>query len=150
MTASTATNPVPDPRSVSAPIAIGRRLVPLLEATLQRLAAFGDLEQDWDSYGGAPPTTIALTEAGRWIEIVADLFGARVEDASIPYSVAPLANGGVQLEWRGRNGIVELEVGSGGDLAYLFLPKGEDSNGAEESDDASWSDVLRKLMRALV
>jgi hypothetical protein len=122
---------------------------PLIAGALRRIAQFADLESDWDSYGGEPPSPIARDEAGRWVEIVADLFGSRAGDAVRPYSVAPLADGGVQIEWRGRHGVVELEVGPSGELGYLFLAQEGPVPRAEEVEDASWSDVLRALLRAL-
>jgi hypothetical protein len=146
MSASTAANPSPDPRTSTVRLDSNQGSTPRLGAALNRIAQFADLKTDWDSYGGDPPSSVARAEAGRWVEIVADLFGARAGDTAIPYSVAPLADGGIQLEWRGRNGVVELEVGPEGELGYLFLLDDQ----TEEGDDATWSDVLRRLLRALV
>ena len=136
MTASTAADRSPHP--------------PHLDDTLRRIAAFAELEPDWDSYGGEPSSPIARAEATRWVEIVGDLFGPRAGAAVRPYSVAPLADGGVQIEWRGPGGIVELEVGPAGELGYLFVKDQVSGSPCEEADDASWSDVLRTLLRALV
>ena len=118
-----------------------------LDVVRQRIA---DLAPDRDSYGGDPPTSVARTEAIRWAEIVADLFEPRVGSAARPYSVAPLADGGVQIEWRGTQGLVELEVGPDGALGYLFVPIEANGSQSDETDDASWSDVLRALLRAFV
>lgn len=150
MTTSAAADHHPSPRSSAVPREANREIAPRLDATIKRIAQFADLEPDWDSYGGDPPSTVAREEAARWVEIVADLFGSRAGDSAVPYSVAPLADGGVQLEWRGRNGVVELEVGPAAELGYLFLVNAEDGAWAEEGDDASWSDMLRRLLRALV
>lgn len=123
---------------------------PTLEATRRRIDEFADLGPDWDSYGGEPSSPIARAEAKRWVEIVADLFGTRAGAAARPYSIAPLVDGGVQLEWHGPLGIVELEVGPAGELGYLFLTDDEPSNDrAQVADDASWSEVLWTLLRAL-
>jgi hypothetical protein len=116
---------------------------------LRRIAEFADLEPDWDSYGGEPSSSVARSEAKRWVEIVVDLFGARAGDGARPYSVAPLADGGVQIEWRGVGGIVELEIGPAGELGYLFVADETDGGQTDEADDASWSEVLRVLLRAL-
>jgi hypothetical protein len=148
MTASTAADLLPEPRSVPGPIELERGTAQRIDAALLRIAGFADLPPDWDSYGGDPPSEVARSEAVRWVGVVADLFGSRAGAEVVPYSVAPLADGGVQLEWRGRKGIVELEVGPEGELAYLFLANGETETSAEEADDASWSDVLRRLLRA--
>ena len=84
------------------------------------------------------------------MEIVGDRFGSRAGAAVRPYSVAPLADGGVQIEWRGPGGIVELEVGPAGELGYLFAKDQVSGSQGEETDDASWSDGLRTLLRVLV
>ena len=150
MTASIAADTLPEPRSAPAPVEVERGTGQPIDLVLRRIAGFADLQPDWDSYGGDPPSALARSEAVRWVEIVSELFGARVGMAVVPYSVAPLANGGVQIEWHGRNGIVELEVGPEGELAYLLVMSEGASTDAEESGDASWSDVLRRLLRAFV
>jgi len=150
MTASSAAGLSPDPRSASVSPDAGSTIRPLLEGALRRIAQFAQLQPDWDSYGGDPPSQVALAEAGRWVEIVGDLFGPRAGTAAAPYSVAPLADGGIQLEWRGVNGTVELEVGRNGELGYLLVASEDSGTHTEEVDDASWSDVLRLLFRMLV
>src|SRR4051794_29719413 len=111
MTDLTTTNPPPNPRASAIPSETNGEVTPRLKATIKHIAQFADLEPDWDSYGGDPPSPVARAEAGRWVEIVAELFEARVGNTAVPYSVTLLANGGVQVEWRGRGGIVELEIG---------------------------------------
>lgn len=150
MTAPTAGDRSPDRPSSPTSDARDRASLPPLDATLRSIAEFAHLKPDWDSYGGAPSSPVARTEAKRWVEIVADLFGPRAGDRARPYSVAPLADGGVQVEWRGMGGIVELEVGPAGELGYLFVSDEADGAQADEADDASWSEVLRVLLRALV
>lgn len=135
MTASLAADRLPDPTSIA--------------VTLQKIAGFADLEPGWDSYGGEPSSPVARAEAMRWVEIVADLFGARASDAARPFAVAPLADGGVQVEWRGPKGTVELEIAPAGEFGYLLVTDDPSTSPVEEVDDASWSDVLRTLRRAL-
>jgi hypothetical protein len=149
MIASTAADRSTDPRSSSTPKTGDRLGEPSLEAALERIAGFADLKPDWDSYGGEPSSAVARFEARRWVEIVADLFAVRAGAAARPYSVAPLADGGVQIEWCGGGSVVELEVGPAGELGFLFVPDEAGVAPSEEADDASWSDVLRTLLRAL-
>jgi hypothetical protein len=146
MSASTAADRSPD-RASATPRAT--QTLPI-EVAVRRIAGFADLEPDWDSYGGEPSSPVARTEAIRWVEIVADLFRPRAGSAAGPYAVAPLADGGVQIEWRGSRGLVELEVGPDGALGYLFVPEEAADSRSEEADDASWADALRALIRALV
>ncbi len=136
MSPSTASARVPETRSID----------PRIKQTLTRIESLGRLEPDWDSYGGLPATSVARTAAIEWVEIAADLFGSRVDAAAVPYSVAPLAHGGVQLEWRGARGIVELEVGPSGDLGYLVKIDRRGDVATAEADVASWADVLRAML----
>ena len=135
MTASLAADRLPNPTSIA--------------ATLQKIAGFADLEPDWDSYGGERSSPVVRAEAMRWVEIVADLFGTRAGDAAQPYAVAPLADGGVQVEWRGPKGSVELEIAPAGEFGYVFVPDNPSGSPVEEVETASWSVVLRTLRRAL-
>lgn len=122
---------------------------PKIEHALARIENLSQLELDWDSYGGLPSTPVARAAAIEWVEIAADLFGQRAAAAAVPYSVAPLAHGGVQLEWRGAQGIVELEVGPNGELGYLVTTERKGEASIADSDDVSWADVLRALIRVL-
>lgn len=121
----------------------------MVAAVLRRIDECAALGPDGDSYGGEPLSPVARAEASRWVEIVADLCGARVGAAARPASVAPLADGGVQIEWRGPGDVLALEVGPAGELGSLCLAAAAGGQRAEEADDAAWSDVLRALQRAL-
>jgi hypothetical protein len=39
----------------------------------------------------------------------------------VPYAVAPVSDGGVQLEWRSSPLEIEVEVGPLGELGYLLI-----------------------------
>jgi hypothetical protein len=149
MIASSAANPSPDDQSRSPSVVsrTGEDAPALVRGTLDRIAGFADLAQDWDSYGGAPSSAVARNEAERWVEIVADLFAPRVGPQARPYSVAPLADGGVQLEWRGPGGALEIDVAPDGTLGYLLTNEENSQPAYHEVDDASWSEILRLLIR---
>jgi hypothetical protein len=90
-------------------ITIEARLAP----RLRELLAIVDLEligQDWDGYGGQPPTATAIKAA-------LDLFG-RHESVLGPPGVAPRANGGIHLEWDTPAG-VEVDVEPDGSITVL-------------------------------
>ena len=117
---------------------------------LRRIAQFADLGPDWDSYGAAPSSPVARAAAGRWVETVARTFGSVAGERVRPYSVAPLADGGVQLEWRGPGGAIEVDVDPSGDVGYL-LQIGEGTAARyEEVETAAEATVLRLLARVLV
>jgi hypothetical protein len=114
-------------------------------ADLKRIAGLG---ADWDSYGSAPPTNVAVETADRLIETVYrdSLLSAR--NPSLPYSVAPLSGGGFQLEWRGENEAIEVQVSPEGAFGYLLVKGAEPSCAYEEGDGAPESRIL-ELVRSV-
>jgi hypothetical protein len=120
-----------------------------LEPTLDRLARLAELGSDWDSYGGAPPSGQALATARELLFAVAERCGELVGERVRPYAVAPIADGGVQLEWRGAHRELELEIGPGGDVGYLLVERHGGERQFEEGDDLSWPKALDLVARVL-
>src|SRR5262249_45767302 len=88
---------------------------------VQELEAFRTLGANWDSYGADPISEQAIVAARNLLDLVweqlADEFGERLR----PYAVAPIANGGIQIEWRGPDSAVEIEIGPQGSLGSLLI-----------------------------
>lgn len=122
----------------------------LMAAAHERLTELSQLEANWDSYGAEPLSSNAVARADELLqslkEPLADLLGELLR----PYALAPLANGGVQLEWRGSGGALEVEVSPEGDLGYLLI-EGEGSERTfKEADDVASSDILHLVARVLL
>ena len=89
-------------------------LSPYLRRSFQSLQQLSDLLPNWDSYGGLPPTGSALAIARRLLaDIASEMAGVAVRDGT-PYHIAPLADGGILLEWETRGNGDELAVDIGG------------------------------------
>jgi hypothetical protein len=124
-----------DPFAVPCPDLTG---APIFSETvrdhLRRLDRFATLERGWDSYGAQPISVNAIEAASVLLmSLAAHLepwFGRRVK----PYVVAPLASGGVQLEWRGPSGIIEVDVDPEGTFSYLLLQGAEEDAVAEDNN----------------
>lgn len=120
-----------------------------LSTTRERLNQLTKLGPNWDSYGASPVSEVAILRSNRLLEefllSFADLVGASVR----PYAVAPLSNGGVQLEWRGPTGFLEVEVGSEGDLGYLLAIGTGDGRTLQEGDDVTSAEILQLAARIL-
>jgi hypothetical protein len=121
-----------------------------VQPALERLGALASLEPEWDTYGGAPPTDIAIEVARNAIGTVAERFGAVAGEASVPYDVAPISNGGVGVEWRRGTTSFELWIGPTGTRGYLHVDGAGASRHTEEADDVRDADVLRILGDILV
>jgi hypothetical protein len=87
-------------------------------AVRRRLAVLERLQPNWDSYGGAPVSALA-------IEAVIRLFDLR------PYVrepfIAPVASGGLQLEWAVGDVEIEVEFDRDGGVSVLWTAPDEQS-----------------------
>lgn len=114
---------------------------PDLQSALQQLEAISTLRKDWDSYGSEPPTRDAIFAARNLIASAYRRF------SSVPYFVAPVSGGGVQIEWRGPHREIEVELQSDGKrFNYLLIEgKGTANRKAEEKHDISPSQILNVI-----
>lgn len=115
--------------------------VAALKPIWDRLDKIERLGHNWDSYGARPPAPAAvhslrqLIEAAYW-----QLEGAA---NAVPYTVAPLVDGGMQAEWRGPGGALEVEVSPARTLGYLLVTQRDGTEHTTEGDRVSWNDMLR-------
>jgi hypothetical protein len=93
--------------------------------SLRQLTAISALPEDWDSYGAATVTSTAVTTARALLDALS--FPPRGGVNLVPFHVAPIPTGGVQLEWKRSDGAaLELWIGSDGSLdAVLDIPSAE-------------------------
>ncbi|MBI2940711.1 MAG: hypothetical protein HYY04_09775 [Chloroflexi bacterium] len=109
---------------------------------LEQLEGFANLEPDWDSYGAAPISGKAISTARRLMTVVAEQFGDLLGERVRPYAVAPVADGGVYVEWRGPGGQLQVQVGPDGNLTYLLVKSVRCRRVFEERSQASSTEVL--------
>ncbi len=76
-----------------------------------------------------------------------ETFGDSMEEAIRPFAVAPLPYGGVQIEWRGNAGAIEVEIDVDGSLSYLLEIGEGKARTIEEKPKASTGDVLSMFPR---
>lgn len=99
----------------SPPTSLGPSTVRMIEMrqqpfapSIRQLDALRSLGADWDSYGGAPISDKALSIARA---ILTDLSFQPVDPAFVvPFHIAPVPNGGLQIEWRRADGSGSLEL----------------------------------------
>jgi hypothetical protein len=120
-----------------------------LEPAFERLVYLAGLGPDWDSYGGAPPTVTAIARAGHLVVTVARRFRTSSRAAIKPFAIMPIADGGVQLEWRGADEDLELDIGPAGAIGYLLVDRRRGERRFEEGDDLSWPEALGLVERVL-
>jgi hypothetical protein len=108
------------------------------------------LEDDWDSYGGKPPTVTAVLLAGRLTQGAYDRYGELLGEAALPTSISPLAYGGVELEWEGTGALLALDVGPEGALGTMLRRGTGQDTVYEETENLDWVDVLDGIGMASV
>ena len=119
---------------------------PLLPA-YQRLRGFAELPKNWDSYDASPVSARAISGARRLLSELSREFPDA--EGTAPYTLAPLASGGVQIEWRGAHGALELEVDPKGRLSGLLVEDHETGRSYEERSRLSMTVATRLVSRTL-
>jgi hypothetical protein len=115
-----------------------------LNAILDRLTRLETFGRDWDSYGSQPPAGSAITKAQQLIwEVVSQDF-AHSGVRAVPYTAVPLSGGGVQIEWQGPSGSVEIEIGPHCEFGYLMTRQGPHEE-TEERDNVPEDEILRLI-----
>ncbi len=100
-----------------------------------RLTQFAAFEEDWDSYGASPISHRAIDAARQLLLRLPRRLG-EIGDAG-PYAVAPLASGGIQLEWRGNRRALEIDIDAVGRLGSLLAEDHETGRTYNERDSLS-------------
>ena len=120
-----------------------------LRPAMDRLARLAELSTDWDSYGAAPPSSRAIAMARDLLSAVDARFGHTIGERVRPYAVAPIADGGIQLEWRGPYAEIEVEIDPAGQQGYLFIDKQGIERTFEEQDNLAQSEVVDAVAKVL-
>lgn len=121
----------------------------VLRPTLKRLAQLEALEPDWDTYGALPLTSTALARADALVRKVVELYGDARGERVAPYTVMPIADGGVSVEWRGPSADLELDIGPTGKLSYLLVTRGDGGRQFDEGTDLPEQEALDLVRRVL-
>nr|MBA2246873.1 hypothetical protein [Chloroflexia bacterium] len=98
--------------------------------SIEKIAGYTELPDDWDSYGGVGSTRQARDQA---LEFVLRLFEADLLKTSKDVDILPIPTGGIQFEWSGPGGAIEIEIDQHGDLHSLI-----------ERDDGAYEVSLRE------
>ena len=118
----------------------------VIRADIKRLDDLAQLEQDWDSYEASRISPDAISMTYLLMANVAGSLAFRLGDRVRPYVIAPLADGGVQVEWRGPGGAIEVEVNPDESLNYLWLQHDQPS---EEDDGVSLEEIQEMILAVL-
>lgn len=115
----------------------------LVVSVQRKLLEMGQSEPDWDSYGAQPTSLNAVRKAEELFAKIANQFYLTKGEKIRPYDVAPLTNGGVQLEWRSLSGSLEVEVHPDLEFRYLLTQGEGDRRQFKEGDNVPASEIIR-------
>lgn len=115
---------------------------------LRRIDEFRGLEPNWNSYGAERVTREAISAAKVLFRALSD--DARQLGPGLrPVAVVPLGSGGVQVEWFGPGGELEVEIEPDGTLGYLLITGTAPDRHFEEAAIASRTHILNLVRRVL-
>lgn len=114
-----------------------------------KLDELRSLPADWDSYGAAPISGKAVRAARRLLGAVGQRFARDHGTRINPYHIAPLAYGGIHLEWQGPEASLEVYVDPSETYGYLLIEGSGDGRTFTERDDAKSPEILRLVARVL-
>lgn len=120
-----------------------------LRPAFDRLVEIAKLGEDWDTYGGIPPTSVAIASTSQLILAVADRLAYDVAEAVAPYSVMPFPDGGVQVTWRRTSSELQIDVSPTGDLGYLRIDGEGEARKTFEADSVPLVKVMATIEQFL-
>lgn len=112
-----------------------------LGSALVRLAELGRLGPGWDSYGAEPISRLAVQRARQFLLALRRSLAHEVGEVFLPVNIAPIADGGIQLEWQGPDSALEVEVTAEGRLAYFLVQGAGSSRRTTQEEDVELSDI---------
>ena len=112
---------------------------------LEQINTMATLKQNWNSYGGDPPSRAAMRTAESILQMVYTTFGSLPREQSHPQAVAPRADGGVQMEWSTPPLEIAVHVDSSGTLGYLSIDRRDRKPTYREVPSSSFNEVLQAI-----
>ena len=86
---------------------------------MTRLDELSRLPTNWDSYGADCISSASLARARDVLCALKSAFEQSVGESFMPLNVAPIADGGIQLEWGANGSYLEVELTADGGIAYF-------------------------------
>lgn len=121
----------------------------VLQRASERLAEIAALPRNWDPYGSEPPSPVAIGLAFGILGAAAATFGSAASERLIPDHIAPIADGGIQMEWSAGEGAIEVYISPDEVLGYLLIRGEGRTRQTEEKGDVTIHMLLEDLGHVL-
>jgi hypothetical protein len=89
----------------------------------ERLIELSRLPANWDSYDADPPTPAAIATAAALIAAVDEDRLRLTGQHTQPWMIAPVPDGGVQVEWMASPRKIEVFIDPAGGMHYLIIDR---------------------------
>ncbi len=120
-----------------------------LLSPLKRLEEIAGLGPDWDSYGAESPDQRAVIKAGVLVAAVEDRLSLVSGVNPLPWAIAPIGDGSVQVEWKGEDVAIEVEVRADGPFIYLIEKDDVDNLEFDEGEVVGAEDMASLVARVV-
>jgi hypothetical protein len=90
---------------------------------LWRKSRLEQLQDNWDNEGAARPTPAALHQAVRVLSTVLTYLEETCGDPRIPDAVVALPDGGIEFDWEGPRGELDVEITPRGETVVLHVDR---------------------------
>ena len=116
-----------------------------IQPALDNLEKLSLLPNNWDSYGAECPSTLAVENARSFLFKLPSYFPYLSPHEINPFTIVPVCDGGIQIEWRNQYAEIELEVESDGKFSYLLIDKSQKERVFLEKHGVVPSDIIKLL-----
>jgi hypothetical protein len=120
-----------------------------LLSVFERIRELAELPSNWDAEDADPPTGMAVA-AACYLILAATSSQERLDHSIVvPITSSPIPDGGLQIEWEGPNGRIDVQTNPDG--SYGYLVKWNEGRHAryEETDQAELETILALIVRVL-
>ncbi len=119
-----------------------------LRPAFQRITELASLQANWDGYGAEPPSALAYARA---LQLILTLNSQSIARGRfrVPFTSAPIADGGLQVEWKGPNARIEVQAAPDGSFGYLIVAGAPGDREYHEADDLDLSQIVEVIHRII-
>jgi hypothetical protein len=115
-----------------------------------QIESLRDLPIGWDTYDAERITDQAICVAKHVTSEIISRVGRYMGSKAKPFDVAPLADGGLDVEWRGMDARVEIDFGPDGEIGFLLKRREGDAWRYEEDDDIDIDRATHLVIRTIL
>lgn len=120
-----------------------------LVSAFSRIAEMSNLPQNWDGDDADPPTGRAVAAACHLIAVVRSERLEKGRQDGAPATSSPLSDGGLQVEWLGRNCRIDVQINDDASLGFLTKCGSGPTAAYQEADDVPVVQIIELIHQTL-